>query len=52
VACADICLTVFARSVIHSERVAHARLRKEMMLMQSHSNTAYRVIISVVASSL
>ena len=42
-------LTVFVRSVITLPRVAYARPRKEMMLMQSQFNTAYRVIISAVA---
>jgi hypothetical protein len=45
-------LTVFVRSVITLGRAAHARPRKEMMLMPSQFNTAYRVIISLVASSL
>ena len=45
-------LTVFARSVITLGRAAYARLRKEMMLMLFPTNTAYRVIISLVASSL
>jgi len=45
-------LTVFVDSVIVLERVAFARLRKEMMLMLSQFKTAYRVIISLVASSL
>ncbi len=44
-------LTAFVRSVITLARVAYARLMKEMMLMQTDSNQAYRVIISLVASS-
>ena len=44
-------LTAFACPVITLARVAYARLGKEMMLMQTDSNRAYRVIISVVASS-
>jgi len=45
-------LTVFSGSVIKLRRVAFARPRKEMMLMLFQFNTAYRVIISLVASSL